>query len=257
MEFYKYHGAGNDFILIDDRNGRFPDATDAFVSALCDRHFGIGADGLILLREIEGYSFEMVYFNSDGNLSSMCGNGGRCITRFAADLGIIETDAVFLAVDGPHHAKVNPDGTISLQMKDVLLIESLSPDASMLDTGSPHYVERSSNVQDKDMKVEGRRVRYNDRFAAEGINVNLIEWKEGELHIRTYERGVEDETLACGTGVTAAAIVAHLWGLAQSPVKVQAVGGALKVSFDVEHGVYKNVWKTGPAVRVFKGEFAG
>jgi len=255
IKFHKYHGAGNDFILIDDRAGTFPAQSFDLVARMCDRHFGIGADGLMLLREAEGVDFEMIYYNSDGQFSSMCGNGGRCITRFAADLGIIENKALFTAVDGAHHATVNKDGSISLEMIDVIEVESLDDGALLLDTGSPHYVLLTERLDDKDMQTEGRRIRYNERFKAEGVNVNLVEWKDGCLHIRTYERGVEDETLACGTGVTAAAIAAQVWGLSESPVKVKAVGGDLSVTFSVENNAYSKIWKTGPAVFVFKGSF--
>ncbi len=255
IEFHKYHGAGNDFILIDDRERTFPAESFDLVARMCDRHFGIGADGLMLLRNAQGADFEMIYYNSDGQFSSMCGNGGRCITRFAAELGIIENKALFTAVDGPHHATVNADGSISLEMIDVLTVEALDDGALLLDTGSPHYVVLTERLDDRDMQTEGRSIRNNERFKAEGVNVNLVEWKDDCLYIRTYERGVEDETLACGTGVTAAAIAAQFWGLTESPVKVKAVGGDLSVTFNVETTGYSSIWKTGPTAFVFKGTF--
>jgi len=255
MEFYKYEGAGNDFILIDDRSEVFPDGNVDLIAKMCDRHFGIGADGLMLLRNKDGYDFEMVYFNSDGRPSSMCGNGGRCITQFASDLGVIQGETHFLAVDGPHHAKLLSMSGVSLQMGDVHIIESLDQQAVFLNTGSPHYVAPTSGVSAMDIVDFGRSIRYSDRFRQEGVNVNAVEWLDGRLYIRTYERGVENETLACGTGVTAAAIAAHHWGWTDSPVNVKAEGGDLEVSFEEVNGNYRNVWKSGPATFVFKGNY--
>lgn len=256
IRFSKYEGAGNDFILVDDREQHFPDSdTQPLVSRMCDRHFGIGADGLMLLRKSSGLDFEMVYYNSDGRLSSMCGNGGRCITVFAHHLGLTGTEGTFVAVDGKHRARIEGSGSVSLEMKNVNTIEDLSKDAVLLDTGSPHYVERRNNINDIDIVTEARAIRYSARFAAEGVNVNFIEIKDGAVNIRTYERGVEGETLACGTGVVASALAADHWGLLASPVNVHAVGGSLSVAFDKENNMYSNIWKTGPVRHVFDGVY--
>lgn len=254
MEFYKYEGAGNDFIIIDDRDKSFPETDFDLVKHLCDRHFGIGADGLMLLQLTEGYDFKMVYYNSDGNYSSMCGNGGRCITQFAHTLGMIQDKCRFLAVDGPHYAEVKADGLISLQMIDVNSIEVIDGSALLLDTGSPHYVKKVVGLDGLDLVMEGRKIRYNDRFKSEGVNVNFIEERDGALFIRTYERGVENETLACGTGVTAAAVAMAYWGDESSSINIKAVGGDLSVSLEKSKGSFQNIWKTGPATFVFKGQ---
>lgn len=257
IRFSKYHGAGNDFILVDDRNNVFPrEDVQSLVALLCNRHFGIGSDGLMLLRDAAEADFEMVYFNADGRVSSMCGNGGRCIVAFASSLGMIGNSCEFIAVDGRHRATLIDAHTVSLEMSDVSHIEHLGEKKVFLDTGSPHYVELRKDVQGINMVEEARSVRYSDRFAAAGVNVNFMEMKNGAVHIRTYERGVEDETLACGTGVTAAAMAAHHWGLAASPVTVQAMGGRLEVSFTYRDGVYTDVWKTGPVQHVFEGTYS-
>jgi len=254
MKFSKYQGAGNDFIIIDDRNGIAKNLDSTSIAQWCDRHFGIGADGLMLLREHQTYDFEMVYFNSDGQPSTMCGNGGRCLTSFAHRLGLVDKEAHFLAVDGPHKAKIHSAELISLEMIDVLNIEEI-PDGLLIDTGSPHVIKRVEELSALDVVKEGRAIRNADPFKEEGVNVNFIELQEGRLHIRTYERGVEDETLACGTGVTAAAIAACHWGLLNAPVHLIALGGKLEVTFDVTPEGYQHVWKTGPVEHVFDGEW--
>lgn len=253
MNFSKYEGAGNDFILIDDRDELFLAENTALVKAMCDRHFGIGADGLILLQLTEGFDFKMVYFNADGNQSTMCGNGGRCITAFAHRLKLIDERAQFIAVDGSHLAKVLDDGSISLQMNDVLSVEVLENHDMILNTGSPHYVTFNHQVNDLDVVEAGRRVRYSDRFKEQGVNVNFAEIQDKVIDVRTYERGVENETLACGTGVTAVAIAAALQMGFNSPIQVNAVGGKLQVSFDKNGNTFTNIWKTGPATWVFDG----
>ncbi len=257
MKFYKYEGAGNDFIIIDDRSNSFPEKDFGLIKHLCDRHFGIGADGLMLLQLAEGYDFKMVYYNSDGNYSSMCGNGGRCITQFAHSLGVIQKNCHFLAVDGPHHAVVQADGLISLQMIDVDFIEVVDDNALLLDTGSPHYVKRVKGLDTLNLIEESRKIRYNDRFKSEGVNVNFVEERNGSLFIRTYERGVEDETLACGTGVTAAAVAMAYWGNHNKTIEIKAVGGDLEVRLEKVKDSFQDIWKTGPATFVFKGEIEG
>ena len=256
--FSKYEGAGNDFILIDARQQLpFPLNDQPLIERLCDRHFGIGADGLMLLRNKEGYDFEMIYYNSDGQPSSMCGNGGRCIVAFAADLGIKKDIYSFLAVDGPHTASIQPDGNISLGMSDVQHIERNS-DHYVLDTGSPHYIAYVDDASTIDLVPAAKRIRYNDRFAAEGINVNFVNESTGGLDISTYERGVEDETLACGTGVTAAAISLALRNnLAPKQsfdYLVNAKGGKLRVTGKLTSaGVFTRLQLIGPATYVYSG----
>ena len=256
--FRKYEGAGNDFILLDARNDAPPAPDQATIERWCDRHFGIGADGLMLLRNHPDYDFEMVYYNSDGRPSSMCGNGGRCIVRFAADLGIHREEYRFMAVDGPHRARLTEDGQVALEMSDVRGIRPAGDRDVVLDTGSPHYVRFVPDLGAVDVVREGRALRNSPAFAAAGINVNFVRAAaDGKLSILTYERGVEDETLACGTGVTAAAVasVHRSKALGQFDVRVRARGGTLRVS-GVRTGpdTFTEIWLTGPATYVFRGE---
>lgn len=255
IRFSKYQGAGNDFILIDDRSDIIRPDIRVF-NGLCDRRFGIGADGIMLIREHRDFDFEMLYFNADGNEGSMCGNGGRCIAAFARDLGITGADSTFLAVDGPHHARISADGIVSLGMKDVSQVEANSGDY-ILDTGSPHYVKIVTGLQELDVVREGRAIRYNERFRREGINVNFTEASDGSCAVRTYERGVEDETYACGTGVTAVALAMamkdNLSG--EHTFALQAKGGMLSVSFNrTGEQSFTGIYLTGPAESVFTGE---
>lgn len=260
MTFHKYHGAGNDFILLDDRGGDLHEQFDqATIAHWCHRRFGIGADGLMLLRTHPDYDFEMIYYNSDGAPSSMCGNGGRCIVRFAHDLGILREEYNFLAVDGPHRARLLENGWVSLEMLDV---EDVSePEAGkvfVLDTGSPHYINFVDDSNTVDVVAEGRAIRNSDPYVENGINVNFVSTDGKQLSIATYERGVEDETLACGTGVTAAAIAAvRRSGIADGAfhVPVKAKGGELAVRGVLRDGRYISLWLEGPAVRVFAGKF--
>lgn len=252
IAFFKYQGTGNDFVMIDNRRENFNKNNTELVARLCDRRFGIGADGLILLETHPTADFKMVYYNADGNLSSMCGNGGRCITLFAKDLGIIDTKASFEAVDGMHQATINK-GIVSLKMSDVDKVEVMETHA-FLDTGSPHHVERVSNLRKFDVKTNGSNIRYNT-YGKEGANINFVE-KVGDntFSVRTYERGVEDETLSCGTGVTAVAIAMFETGNTNSTkVELQTPGGDLTVRFVKEGDFYKDVYLEGPAKQVFKG----
>lgn len=253
IKFEKYQGAGNDFVMIDDRGERFDIHNEKLVHLLCDRHFGIGSDGLILLRHHAEYDFEMIYFNSDGKRGSMCGNGGRCAADFARKLDMIGTEATFLASDGPHRVFLEKQGPV-LGMRDVKSIETIGADYFM-DTGSPHYVIIGDDPAKADLLFEAKKIRYNDRFRENGTNVNLVSW-DGTVHIRTYERGVENETLACGTGVTAAALAVHHAGLtSKEAVKVQAKGGLLEVRFNKKaEGQYSDIWLAGPVAFVFNGE---
>ncbi len=267
MKFYKYQGAGNDFVMVDQRTEQWITRADTErIERLCDRRFGIGGDGLILLQNLPGYDFEMIYFNSDGRESSMCGNGGRCIAAFAKDLGIIESQCRFLAIDGEHEATIskktnNKEVWVELKMSDVQHV-ACQENAYVLNTGSPHYVRFEKQVDNMDMEAEGKAVRYSDQFKKEGINVNLAVLSEGDNHqhhlqIRTYERGVEAETLACGTGVTAAAIATYLqqkWTPGDYELPVQAKGGSLSVRYRAQNdGSFSNIWLCGPAAFVFEG----
>jgi diaminopimelate epimerase len=252
IEFYKYQGTGNDFILIDNRLQNFPKNNTKLIAKMCDRKFGIGADGLILLEKHDSTDFNMVYYNSDGNLSSMCGNGGRCITHFAKFLGIIQNQAVFEAIDGIHESSIDAD-TISLRMSDV---NSLIVNGSniFLDTGSPHHVTLVDDLSDFDVFNEGRRIR-TKIYGEEGANVNFVEKVSDTVFaVRTYERGVEDETLSCGTGVTAVALAMHKTGNATSEeISLKTPGGDLKVRFAKDHDSYTDIYLIGPVVQVYKG----
>lgn len=254
LHFYKYQGTGNDFILIDGRY-EIPELSQTDIANLCHRRFGIGADGLIILASDEKYDFRMIYYNSDGRESTMCGNGGRCIAQFAKDLGM-GNEFQFRAIDGPHQALVE-ESKVSLQMIDVTSIEAVNSDW-FTDTGSPHHVVMHPDVNGLKIVEEARAIRYNDHYKAEGVNVNFIEGDGQHWQMRTYERGVEDETYSCGTGVTAAAIVAHHAGKVQeSPVYMKTKGGDLELHFEhsPEKGYY-NIWLKGPAQKVFEGELA-
>ena len=251
--FYKYQGTGNDFIIMDNRDGSVK-LTEEQVRHFCDRRFGIGADGLMLLNTLPGYDFEMIYYNSDGRPSSMCGNGGRCLTRFAYDMGIYCSRYRFMAVDGEHEAELADHGWIRLKMKDVDDIEDRRGDA-VLNTGSPHYIKPVADVMNLDVYKEGRAIRYNREFEAAGINVNFVENDNNRIIVRTYERGVEDETYSCGTGVTASALVFAHNDNGFNRVEVKTKGGHLAVEFDkTGESSFRNIWLGGPATFVFKGE---
>lgn len=252
LSFYKYQGTGNDFVIIDNRQLTFPKKDAKLVAKLCNRKFGIGADGLILLENDNASDFKMVYYNSDGNISTMCGNGGRCLVAFANFLGIIENKAVFNAIDGLHHATIE-NGVVSLQMVDVTEIKT-KPNATFLDTGSPHHVQLVENLKDFKVQKEGAKIRYG-LYGKKGSNINFVEQlDDSKFSVRTYERGVEDETLSCGTGVTAVAIAMHKAGKTKSEkVTIEALGGKLEVVFN-SNGNYTEVFLTGPAEQVFIGE---
>ena len=252
IQFYKYQGTGNDFIIIDNREGKIV-LTQEQIHQLCERRFGIGADGLMLLNASKQYDFEMKYYNSDGKEGSMCGNGGRCLVKFAYDLGIRKSEYFFNAVDGLHEAELDVDGTVSLKMKDVDAVESIHGDF-ILNTGSPHYVKQVSNVRNIDVLKRGHEIRHSDDFEKEGINVNFVEQEEEDLlSVRTYERGVEDETLSCGTGVTAAAIAFYHNENGYNNVRIRTRGGNLSVEYDRIGDRYENIWLSGPAEKVYSG----
>ena len=254
IEFYKYQGTGNDFIMIDDREKEFNLTENDLIAALCERRMGIGADGLILLREHDTLDFEMIYFNADGKQSSMCGNGGRCIIAFAQMLEMTGNETTFMAIDGEHKGRLMDDG-IYLQMQDVKKIEGVG-DGLVLNTGSPHYIEMVDELDYIDVDKQGRKIRNSAPFKKDGINVNFV-LDASELQVRTYERGVEAETLSCGTGVVATAIAMHYANcIEETNVSVKTKGGELTVSFEEFNGGYRNIWLSGEASMVFAGEFA-
>jgi diaminopimelate epimerase len=253
LNFFKYQGTGNDFIMVDNRKEDTFDIKDTkLIKQLCDRRFGIGGDGFILLEDHldPAYDFQMIYFNSDGNPSSMCGNGGRCIVQFAHDMGVIKKETTFLAVDGEHDAFIK-DGKVHLKMIDVIDVES-NESHYYMNTGSPHYVKFVEKIKDYPVFEEGKKIRNSDRFKKAGTNVNFIEKSGSKLWVRTYERGVENETYSCGTGVTAAAIAASFKGMA-SPVNIITLGGELSVSFEKNDHRFKNIYLIGPAKQVYSG----
>ena len=253
LHFYKYQGTGNDFVMVDNRSLFFPKTNVQLIEKLCDRRFGIGADGLILLEPSESQDFTMVYYNADGNEGSMCGNGGRCLVAFANQLGVIKNETTFDAVDGLHFASIKEE-IVSLKMIDVTDIKEETTH-SFLNTGSPHHISFCSSVAAINVKETGAKIRYGAPYFEKGSNVNFAEQTAtNAFKVRTYERGVEDETLACGTGVTAVAIAAHKAKLTTSNhISIEVLGGNLEVSFEKVDNTYTNVFLIGPAKFVFEG----
>jgi len=255
IEFSKYQGAGNDFVMIDNRTLFFPKENTELIAFLCNRRFGVGGDGLILIENDTETDFKMVYYNSDGNESSMCGNGGRCIVAFAKQLSIISESCVFIATDGLHQAKII-NNNVALQMIDVKEVK-LEKHFSFLNTGSPHHVEVVTDVDNFDVFTNGKQIRYSQNYAPAGTNVNFVEKiSNSYFKLRTYERGVEDETFSCGTGATAAAIAMYENGLTDNDsVDIKVLGGLLNVSFVKNtNGIFTHVVLTGPAEKVFEGQ---
>ncbi len=253
IEFVKYQGTGNDFIMLDNSTGKYDAFTVKQISFLCNRKIGIGADGLIKLSKKEGYDFEVEYFNADGT-QSFCGNGARCSVAFAKELGWIENEGSFLAIDGLHSATISNEGVVRIDMLPVTEVLNKGKDF-FLDTGSPHYVHFSED-ESIDIVSFGKEIRFSEEYKDDGVNVNLVRIiDESTIHVETYERGVEDETLSCGTGVTACALVYMLKNKRKSAIiKVQTKGGLLSVEseFDKEKG-FRNIWLSGPAKKVFHG----
>lgn len=254
FKFYKYQGTGNDFVMIDNRELSFPKTDVSLINKICDRKFGVGADGLILLEHDDATDFRMVYFNSDGNESTMCGNGGRCIVQFAFDLQLINSTTVFEAIDGLHHAEVKQN-TVSLQMINVETIDQHNDGTVFMNTGSPHHVALVEGIDNFPIYDFGKEIRYSETYAPGGTNVNVVEpVTTTHYKVRTYERGVEDETLSCGTGATAVAIAMHYLGkTSDSSIHISVPGGELIISFENHDSVYKNVFLEGPAQFVFEG----
>ncbi len=254
VTFYKYHGTGNDFIIIDNRSRIFPKHDEKRIRKMCSRRFGIGADGLLLLEESELADFKMIYFNADGKVGSMCGNGGRCIVHFAHLLGVFKNKTVFEAVDGLHTAQIT-EKKVRLKMNDVAGV-ILKENVVFLDTGSPHHVQWVTGLETYPVFENGKKIR-NQLYGKQGSNINFIEQTEAnKVSVRTYERGVEAETLSCGTGVTAVAIALHATGKSISDtIEIKTRGGTLQVEFSKDDTGYKNIFLTGEATLVFKGEW--
>jgi diaminopimelate epimerase len=256
FSFYKYQGTGNDFVILDNRAQQYQSITAQQVKAICNRRFGVGADGLMLLNQKEGYDFEMIYYNADGNPSSMCGNGGRCLVKFAYHMGIHKFTYRFLAIDGEHEAELDKNNHIRLKMQDVDSVE-MHPSFAVLNTGSPHYVKYTNNVADAHVVEMGKQIRNSPTYAdLGGINVNFVEnTGEDSIFVRTYERGVEDETLSCGTGVTAASLMSAHNERGFNRVEVKTPGGLLSVEFNkTSETTFTDIWLCGPATFVYKGE---
>ena len=253
ISFYKYQGTGNDFVMIDNRTKTFPKEKTDIISHLCDRKFGIGADGVILIEDDDLLDFKMIYFNADGS-ETFCGNGGRCVVAFANKLGIIGKVTTFSAVDGEHYAEIN-DGIVSLKMIDVNEVQE-KENSCFVYTGTQHHVEMVKSLDDYPVFEHGREIRKS--YKDPGSNVNFVEKQnEDTFRVRTYEKGVENETLACGTGVTAVAIAMHKTGeTTNTNIKLPVEGGELSVSFNFDNGNYTNVFLIGPATYVFNGSIS-
>jgi diaminopimelate epimerase len=255
LPFFKYQGTGNDFIILDNREGKINFLTTEIVEQLCHRKYGIGADGLMLMNSHEQYDFEMIYYNADGNKSTMCGNGGRCMVKFASDLGIHKYTYTFLAVDGLHEAEIETNGVVKLHMNDVHKVVH-EKGHFILNTGSPHFIKLAENVENVNVSKSGSEIRFSKQFEQEGINVNFVESLDDDaIFVRTYERGVEDETLSCGTGVTAAALISAHNERGFNRVEVKTLGGHLSVEFNkIDDQHFNEIWLCGPATLVYKGE---
>ena len=256
INFSKFHGAGNDFIMINAIKNEIL-LSEELIFKMCDRRTGIGADGLIILMHSDNHDFRMRYYNCDGKESTFCGNGGRCIAAFAHQQGIIKNEAIYEAVDGIHKAKVTETSSneylVELTMRDILSYQ-LDDESLLIDTGSPHYVKKVMNLDSMDVNAEGAKIRYDKNISSDGVNVDFLLNDNGNIRIRTYERGVENETLACGTGVTASAMAASLW-YGGNDIDIYTQIAKLNVRFDKDENTFKNVVLTGPAAHVFDGMF--
>ncbi len=251
LSFFKYQGTGNDFVIIDNRQSVFDASNTALITRLCDRKFGIGSDGLILLKAHAEYDFEMIYFNADATRAG-CGNGARCAVHLANHLGIIENEAYFVMEAQAYQAQVKDD-RVRIRMGDVTAVQSF-PEGYLLHTGTRHFVRLIENLSDYDVVGEGKRLRYDPRFQPEGVNVNFVEVKNDEVHMRIYEKGVENETLSSGTGATAVALALAHAQQRPSPVAVHTRGGFLEISFmPMDSGSFTQVYMAGPAQMVFQG----
>lgn len=257
IKFYKYHGAGNDFILINVRDNKLT-LSKGEIATLCHRRYGIGADGLMLLGSAKGYDFRMQYFNADGGEVAMCGNGARVITLFARHMGVTGDRLSFIASDGPHSATILSDdgtvGSITVELIDVEHVKEES-DYTFMNTGVPHHVIFTDDLDGEDVVGRGRAIRMDKKLYPEGVNVNFVQIKdEKTICVRTYERGVEDETLACGTGIAASVIATILRSETSiQTIDVEALGGRLSVSIERDGTAIRNILLSGPAERVFEG----
>lgn len=256
MQIFKYQGTGNDFVLIDERTISY-NLTSEQIAFICARRFGIGADGFISLKNEDSYDFRMVYYNADGNEGTMCGNGGRCAVKFAHDLGIFETQTTFIAVDGEHKAELNNEGIVKLKMINANTGVQADENA-FFQTGSPHVVIPVTNIKNFEVYTQGKEIRNNEYWTANGgANINFVEpIADSEIYVRTYERGVEDETYSCGTGVTAAALFSFENLGMNSPIAIKTLGGELSVTFTPVVGGYQDIYLSGPAKKVFEGEIS-
>ncbi|HEY9489996.1 MAG TPA: diaminopimelate epimerase [Chryseosolibacter sp.] len=259
IHFFKYQATGNDFVLINNLSGSYKFSQDQ-IRSICDRRFGVGADGLMLIEKHPAVNFNLRYFNSDGS-QSLCGNGSRAAVSLAASLGLVNGHAKFEAFDGIHDAEILEDGNIRLRMNDVREVKRMNEDY-FVNTGSPHFIRFLSDVGNHPVFDEGRQIRTSDMFSPGGTNVNFVEkTDQNTIFVRTYERGVEDETLSCGTGVTAAALASSYHGLT-SPVTVKTLGGVLQVEFSSRHSdlpagqadTFHDIYLIGPAKLVFEGD---
>ncbi len=258
IPFYKYQATANDFVIINQMVVPYlQEPSIDLISGICDRRLGVGADGLMIIAPSLIADFKMIYYNSDGRLSSMCGNGGRAIAHLAHDLKLCKSECTFEAVDGIHEVVILGD-EIRLKMIDVLEYQKKGA-AYIIDTGSPHYISRVRNVEEIDLISEAHKIRYNDNYKTDGININFYHKNENHIVVRTYERGVEDETYSCGTGVTAVAIAEVLeqrGGNGDHAVKVMTKGGLLTVNFRRSSDFFTDVWLSGPAIKAFDGSIA-
>lgn len=252
IAFTKYQGTGNDFVMLDNRDGKFDSLSLDQIRFLCDRKLGIGADGLIKISSHPQYDFNVEYYNSDGS-QSFCGNGARCSVAFAKSLGLLESKTEFMAIDGTHKAEISVDGRVKLEMLPVNEVEKIGEDF-VLNTGSPHYIRFANPQEVPEIVSFGKEIRYSERFKEEGINVNtVVELGPETIHVATYERGVEDETLSCGTGVTACALAYMLQQNSDNEVSVVTKGGKLSVRATLHKDRFDTIWLIGPAKRVFDG----
>jgi len=253
VQFYKYQGTGNDFILIDDRAERL-EIKNEHILKLCSRKFGIGSDGVIIIRDKKGFDFEMIFYNPDGS-QSFCGNGSRCAVLFAYHMGVITRETKFLSTDGVHEAIIKDGSIVELKMNDPVIFNQKGDLTFFINTGSPHYVEFRNEIDDLDFVNESKKIRYNEEYNDDGVNVNFVEKNGVGIKMRTYERGVENETLSCGTGVTAAALAfADCETIESGEIEVITAGGKLKVRYNNNAGQFTDIWLIGPAQYVFKGD---
>lgn len=254
LTFYKYHGTGNDFIMIDAYKENIELSTEQ-IKHLCSRRFGVGSDGLMLVKKHHKFDFEMDYYNPDGSGATFCGNGARCIVAFAHKLGIIDKKTKFIASDGTHKATINQD-IVKLEMKNIDIF-SKKKDYIFMNTGSPHVVKFTENLENFDINLEGKKIRFSTEFSPIGTNVNFVQPFKNHIQVRTYEKGVENETYSCGTGVVASALgyfIENKSFNAENKINIKTKGGDLTVFFETKSNVFKNIFLQGKATFVFKGE---